>query len=154
MQARSENRSELLGIEAPWEVSKVTHIKESRTAQMHVVCTDDALMCPVCGNLCPGYDRRHREWRHLNICAYRTTVVADLPRVQCPEHGVKTISVPWAALKARFTKEFEGQVIDDLKDMNISAVSDRMGMSWHAVGRIIERAVERGLHEGQDKMNS
>jgi len=45
-------------------------------------------------------------------------------------------------------KEFEGQVVDDLQDMSISAVSDRMGISWHAVGRIMERAVERGLHGG------
>jgi len=82
----------------------VTHIKESRTAQIHVVYTDDALTRPVCGNLCPRYDRRHREWRPLNICAYRTMVVADLPQVQRPEHGVKAISVPWTALKVRFTK--------------------------------------------------
>ena len=82
----------------------MTHIKESRTAQIHVVCTDDALTRPVCGKLCPRYDRCHREWRPLNICAYRTMVVADLPQVQCPEHGVKTISVPWTASKVRFTK--------------------------------------------------
>ena len=45
-------------------------------------------------------------------------------------------------------------MIDELQYMSISAVSDRMGISWHAVGRIMERAVERGLHEGGDKMNS
>ena len=49
---------------------------------------DQELVCPQCGTVCPGYDKRRRQWRHLDTCQYRTIVVSEVPRVACPEHGV------------------------------------------------------------------
>jgi len=49
---------------------------------------DYRLTCPVCGKASPGYDTRRRCWRHLDTCQYRTVLVADVPRVECEEHGV------------------------------------------------------------------
>jgi transposase len=43
---------------------------------------------------------------------YRTILVADVPRVQCDEHGVVQIAVPWSDPKSRFTALFEALVID------------------------------------------
>ncbi len=40
---------------------------------------------------------------------------------------------------------FEVLVIDWLKEASISAVSRLMGLSWSAIGGIIQRAVKRGL---------
>ena len=37
------------------------------------------LPCPECGLACPGYDHRSRQWRHLDLCEYRTMVVAGFP---------------------------------------------------------------------------
>ena len=65
-----------------------------------------------CNTVCPDYDQRHRQWRHVDTGMYRTLVVADLPRVECPEYGVRTVSVPWAEPRARSTVEFEALVID------------------------------------------
>jgi len=53
-------------------------------------------VCPKCSRHCPGYDKRQRQWRHLDTCQLKTVLVAELPRVQCAEHGVISVHVPWA----------------------------------------------------------
>lgn len=89
--------SRLFGIEAPWAVADVKNRHEDRAVKVHVCrAPDHELTCPQCGAVCRGYDSRRREWRHLDTCQYRTILVADVPRVACPEHGVVTVSVPWA----------------------------------------------------------
>ncbi len=140
------NIAYLLGIRAPWEVSDVTIAHEEREAWIHVSYEDGhQLPCPECGSPSPGYDRRPRQWRHLDLCGYRTMVVALLPRVACSEHGVRTVSVPWAEPMSRFTAEFEALVIDWLQEASISAVSRLMKVSWNAIDGIMQRAVQRGL---------
>ncbi|WP_413774414.1 transposase family protein [Marinobacter sp. AN1] len=62
-----------------------------------------ALVCPQYGRACPGYDSRERRWRHLDNYQFRTPVVVQVPRVQCPEHGRLTITVPWADQNSRYT---------------------------------------------------
>ena len=86
----------LLGIRSPWRVLKITRDDKSRTADIHVTYEEDSkLQCPECDRICTGYDYRPRRWPYKDICDYRTMLVADVPRVECSEHGVKTISVPW-----------------------------------------------------------
>ena len=93
----------------------------------------------------PRYDSRERRWRHLDTMQYRTILVADVPRVQCDEHGVVQIMVPWSDPKSRFTALFEALVIDWLKEASFSAVARQLSLSWDQVGGIQERAVRRGL---------
>lgn len=101
--------------------------------------------CPKCGKISPGYDRRQRSWRHLDTCQFKTILVADVPRVQCSEHGVVTVTVPWAEPGSGFTALFEALVIDWLKEASVQAVSRQMGLSWNAIDGIMQRAVSRGL---------
>jgi transposase len=53
---------------------------------------------PRCRKACAGYDSRRRrfrrKWRHLDSCQYKTLLVADMPRVECAEHGVMQIDAP------------------------------------------------------------
>jgi hypothetical protein len=42
---------------------------------------------------------------------FETLLVARTPRVNCPEHGVKTIEAPWAGKNCRFTLMFEAFAI-------------------------------------------
>jgi len=58
---------------------------------------------------------------------------------------VVTVSVPWAEPGSGFTALFEALVINWLKAASISAVSDRLRLSWNAVDGIMQRAVKRGL---------
>jgi transposase len=105
----------------------------------------DALACPECGQPASGYDTRQRRWRHLDTCQYRTILVADVPRVRCSEHGVKTIPVPWSQPGSSFTALFEALVIDWLREAPISAVSRQLGLTWDQVDGVMQRAVRRGL---------
>jgi len=76
---------------------------------------------------------------------YRTVLVAEVPRVQCEEHGVLQIAIPWSDPGSRFTALFEALVIDWLKEASFSAVARQLSMSWGQVAGIQDRAVRRGL---------
>ena len=106
---------------------------------------DAELVCPTCGRVCGRYDRRERRWRHLDTCQLRTVLVAQVPRVRLPEHGVHQVAVPWADPGSAFTALFEALVIDWLKEASIQAVAKRMGLSWDEADGIQGRAVARGL---------
>lgn len=145
MQSR-EVFEQLLGIRKPWFVSEVDLALKNREVRVTVDLDESAiLVCPTCANPCPGYDRRERRWRHLDTMQYETWVIAQVPRLQCPSHGIIQISVPWAEDRSRFTAMFEALVIDWLKEASVSAVARQLRMSWDQVASIQSRAVVRGL---------
>jgi transposase len=137
----------LLGIEDPWRVAEVALRLEEESAVVVSVEMDPgaALHCPKCQSRGSRYDSRERRWRHLDTMQYRTLLVAEVPRVQCEEHGVTQIAVPWSDPGSRFTALFEALVIDWLKEASFSAVARQLSLSWDQVAGIQERAVRRGL---------
>ena len=137
----------LLVIEDPWRVTEVTlRLDEEQAVVVSVeMGPDAALLCPKCQGQGSRYDSRERRWRHLDTMQYRTILVADVPRVQCDEHGVVQIAVPWSDPKSRFTALFEALVIDWLKEASFSAVARQLSLSWDQVAGIQDRAVRRGL---------
>lgn len=138
--------AQILGIKSPWQVADVELSVSKGEVTVQVEQEAGAKSCcPSCGKESPGYDSRRRRWRHLDTCQYKTILVADVPRVKCEEHGVVTVSVPWAEPGSGFTAMFEALVIDWLKEASTSAVSRLMGLSWNAIDGIMQRAVERGL---------
>lgn len=138
--------AQIMGIRHPWTVVDVKTDAERKEVVVEVAAAFDAeFACMACGKVCPRYDARPRRWRHLDTCQYKTIVAADVPRVECKEHGVQQVLVPWAEAGSRFTGLFEAVAIDWLKEASISAVSRRMGLTWHEVDGIMERAVLRGL---------
>lgn len=143
--------AQILGIKSPWHVSGVDlNVPEGEvTVQVE---QEEGVMscCPNCGKESPGYDSRTRRWRHLDTCQYKTILVADVPRVKCEEHGVVTVSVPWAEPNSGFTAMFEALVIDWLKEASTLGVSRLMGLSWNAIDGIMQRAVERGLSRREE----
>ena len=42
---------------------------------------------------------------------FETLLIARTPRAQCPEHGIKTIALPWAGKNSRFTLLLEAFAI-------------------------------------------
>lgn len=138
--------AQLLGLRAPWQVDDVTLKRSAAQVTVHVSASEDAQwVCPHCGAAVSGYDHRTRKWRHLDTMQYHTILEAKVPRVRCPEHGVVTVQVPWAEPDSGFTALFEALVIDWLQEASVSAVSRLLGLSWGAVDRMMQRAVERGL---------
>jgi transposase len=137
----------LLGIEDPWRVTEVTlRLDEEQAVVVSVeMGPDAALLCPKCQGQGSRYDARERRWRHLDTMQYRTILIAVVPRVQCDEHGVVQIAVPWSDPRSRFTAMFEALVIDWLKEASFSAVARQLSLSWDQVAGIQDRAVRRGL---------
>ena len=138
--------TQILGLQSPWQVSDVELNAGAGEVKVHVELEPDAILsCPKCGKTCSGYDKRLKQWRHLDTCQFKTILVAEVPRIQCPEHGVLMIKVPWAEPGSGFTALFEALVIDWLKEASIQAVARQMNLSWNVVDGIMQRAVERGL---------
>jgi len=143
----------ILGIRSPWSVTEVTLDTPAREVRVRVEMDAKAdLQCPACAAPARRYDSRPRSWRHLDTCQYRTILVADVPRVECSEHGVLQAFVPWAEPGSRFTALFEALVIDWLKEASITAVADQLGLSWDEASGIQGRAVERGLRRRKRRL--
>jgi len=137
---------DLLGLESPWRVRDVDLALDEGEVRIFVeVGGSGKLHCPQCERGRPGYDTRERRWRHLDTMQYRTFVIASVPRVECPEHGVVQVAVPWAEKGSHFTALFEALTIDWLQEASFSAVARQLRLSWGAVAGIQERAVRRGL---------
>jgi transposase len=150
----------ILGIEAPWTVVDVELDSGAGEVRVHLVHGATEKTCPECGKVSCGYDSRPRRWRHLDTCQYRTILIAEVPRIECPDHGVLQVRVPWGEPGSRFTAMFEALVIDWLQEASISAVARQLRLSWDGVDAILGRAVRRGLrrrrralpvHQGVDE---
>jgi transposase len=143
----TELYAQILGVRSPWKVSRVALQLEGGDVEVFVEYGGGGaeLTCPECGEAASRYDTRQRRWRHLDTCQYRTILVADVPRVKCREHGVKTIRAPWSDPGSSFTALFEALVIDWLREATTSAVARRLGLTWDQVDGVMQRAVRRGL---------
>ena len=143
----------ILGVESPWQVTAVELRPSAGEVEVQVEFSASAtVLCPNCGASAARYDTRLRRWRHLPTCQYKTILAANVPRVRCPEHGVKTLQVPWSEPGSGFTALFESLVIDWLQEASISAVARQLSLSWDEVDGVLRRAVRRGLHRRELKV--
>jgi transposase len=106
------------------------------------------LSCPECGfSTKARYDTRPvtSTWRHLDLGRWRLEVRADLRRLVCPTHGVRTEGVPFARSGSRFTRDFEDLVGWLATTMDKTALCRLVRIDWATTGRIIERVMATGL---------
>jgi len=137
---------QILGLTYPWQVEDIRlDLEERQVVVVAGYVSSEAVGCPSCGRSCGRYDHRKRRWRHLDTCQLQTVIEADIPRVNCPEHGVQQVVIPWAEPGSRFTAFFEAMVIAWLNVAPIKPVAELMGLSWDQVDGIQQRAIERGL---------
>jgi transposase len=136
----------ILGIAPPWEVTRVELDDTAKAVHVWLEArSGTTFACPECQTISPLHDHVERSWRHLDTCQYETRLHARVPRVDCAEHGVKTVPVPWATAHSRFTMLFERLAIAWLKEATPAAVARRLGLTWEEANGIVERAVRRGL---------
>ena len=100
--------------------------------------------CSRCGRKCPRYDagRGKKRWRACDWNTHMIYLVSDVPRVNCPEHGVVASAVPWARRDSSFTYEFEHMVAWLSLNCSRKVVSAFMRIAWNTVGPIISRVKE------------
>jgi transposase len=108
----------------PWHVTAIDFDQSEGRIDIHIdFRSGSSFLCPECSSECPVHDTIEREWRPLNFFQYRAYIHAREPRIRCPEHGVKTVSVPWARKGSGFTLSFEAMVTMLASEMPVSAVS-------------------------------
>lgn len=137
-----------LGLEAPWrivstslDVNVIPHRLDLR-----IEADRGALYpCPDCGKPCKAHDFTERTWRHLNFFQHHCYVTAPVPRTDCPEHGIKTVTVPWAREGSRFTMFFEAMVMLLAREMPVAALARYAQEHDTRLWRIVEHYVAKAV---------
>lgn len=136
----------LLGLSEPWYVLRVDLDLPALQVHVWVEHRRHQWECPECAQECPLYDHAdERTWRHLDTMQYTTVLHARGPRVNCKEHGVRQVKLPWAEPKSRFTLMFESFAILVLRASGVAGTQKMLGLSWDEAWAIQQRAVRRGL---------
>lgn len=148
MDKLSIHYSQLLGLDFSWQVSSVNLSLEEQRVEVRLEHRrGEPVCCPDCGEQRPLKDHApERTWRHLDTMQFETVLVARTPRTDCPDCGVKTISVPWASPHGRFTLLFEAFAVHVLEAASSTEKARTLlRLSWGSVQRIMDNAVQRGL---------
>ncbi len=143
-----EHYSQLLCLTDDWSVTSVDLDPSGLKVSISLAFSGNHGPCSHCGEVSPFYDHRSQErsWRHLDIMQFETRLHSRIPRVNCLEHGVKSMMLPWASKRSRFTLLFELFSIRVLQaSRSVEEARKLLGLSWNAVEAIKARAVERGL---------
>ncbi len=119
-----------LGLAEPWVVGKIEFSEDQRQLALWLdFPSGSRFACPECGRGgCGVYDSSERTWRHLNFFEHKTLLHARQPRIECPDHGVKTVEVPWARPGSGFTLLMEAFIL----------VLVQGGMTPAQAGRLID----------------
>lgn len=150
----NEHYALLLGINTPWEISGVDLQMATHRVDVTIEYLGDEGVCPECGVKSPRYDlRKSRTWRHLDTMQFATYLHCETPRVRCKDHGVKSVAVPWAGKNSRFTLLFEAFAVRVLQAArSVEEARKLLGLNWHQVEAIKQRAVERGLARREEEV--
>lgn len=138
---------QLLGLNDDWNVKSVDLALADKRLLIVLEHVGEKAVCPDCSARCSLNDHAPaRRWRHLDTMQFETVLEARVPRVNCPQCGVKTCNVPWAGKHSRFTLLFEAFAIAVLEaSSSVSAAATLLRLGWDSVQHIMERAVDRGL---------
>ena len=137
----------ILGLASPWSVTAVKLNLEQQQLDVYVAHPRGTkFCCPECEEPLSCYDHvPDRQWRHLDSCQLQTILHADVPRVQCPTHGVKQVHVPWAEPDSRYTLLFERFAIEVLlATQTVTGAMSILRTKWDQTWNILQRAVRRG----------
>ena len=135
-----------LGLAAPWKV--VRSGLEECDGKKKILYVDidfengSKFACPSCGLPCRVHDSEVKRWRHMNFWQHSTYLSARVPRIECPDHKVKQVEVPWARAQSGFTLMFEALVMALAKEMPIAAIAALIGEHDTRLWRIVRHYVD------------
>jgi transposase len=138
----------LLGIQSPWRVRNANLDIVARRVDIEVEHEPNKpVACPECRRVCNRHDHApQRTWRHLDVMQFTTQIKAKVPRCNCEEHGVLTLTPPWAEPGSHFTLLFEAFAVQILlASASVTQAADLLNLDWDSMQRIMDRAVARGM---------
>jgi transposase len=134
-----------LGLAEPWTVNKIEFSDSQHQLDIHLdFPSGSRFPCPVCREPAGVYDTSERTWRHLNFFQHTTQLHARLPRIQCPEHGVKTVEAPWARSGSGFTLLMEAFILGLVQHgMPMRQVERMIGEHDTRLWRVVQHYVDK-----------
>jgi len=103
--------------------------------------------CSKCQQQCVAHDYQEKKWRHLNFFQHHCFIIAKVPRIKCPKHGIHLIDVPWARAGSGFTLLFEQVALSLVREMPVKAAARHIEITdkrlWRIVHHYVEKAVSR-----------
>ena len=134
-----------LGLPDPWRVIRTNFDPERRQLDLHLDFRPGARFpCPEGDEeSCPVHDTAEKTWRHLDFFQHRAYLHARVPRLRCPEHGVRLVAVPWARPDSGFTLLFEALAMELMAEMPVKAVADMVGEHDTRLWRVLHHYVGR-----------
>lgn len=133
-----------LGISEPWRVTDATFDPEQGRLDLYLDFPRGAhFSCPE-GDAeeCPVHDTESKSWRHLNFFQHQAYLHARVPRITCPVHGTRRVSVPWSRPESGFTLLFEALLLEFAPHMPVAAIARMIGEHDTRIWRILEHYVE------------
>ncbi|HXW22869.1 MAG TPA: ISL3 family transposase [Rhodomicrobium sp.] len=137
-----------LGLSSPWAVTRSAFDADEKRLDLYVdFPRGSRFACAQCGREgCAVHDAKEETWRHLDFFQHRTLLHARVPRVSCPDCGVRKAATPWARAGSGFTLLFEAYVLALAKAMPIRNAARLVGEHdtrlWRIVSHYVWRAVE------------
>jgi len=142
-----------LGLELPWKVVGSDLEASDGASKVLYIEIDfergSKFACPECGVACGVYDSEVKRWRHMNFWQHATYLSARVPRVECPEHKVRQVAVPWARAGSGFTLMFEALVMALAREMPVLAIAGLVSEHDTKLWRIVQHYVGQA-HAAQD----
>ena len=137
-----------LGIQSPWQLVDQRLDTDKTPHELHLEVKAERgskYACPACGKACSAHDFQDKTWRHLNFFQHHCYVHASVPRVKCPEHGVRQVEVPWARKGSAFTLLFEQAALTLVREMPVNAAARIIEITDKRLWRIIEHYVAKAI---------
>ena len=139
-----------IGLESPWQIVGQILDTTMEPHELRLTLKADRgskFPCPQCGNICRAHDFKKMTWRHLDFFQHHCYITAFMPRVKCPEHGVKRIRVPWARPGSKFTLLFEQVAMVMAREMPVLSAARILAIDDKRLWRIIKHYVNQALKE-------
>lgn len=137
-----------LGLQAPWKLVN-QHLdlnKHPHQLQLEIAADRGSQYpCPHCQQMCSAHDFKDKTWRHLNFFQHHCFITARVPRVKCPEHGIRLVNVPWAREGSGFTMLFEQAALTLVREMPVKAAARIVGITDQRLWRIVFHYVRKAL---------
>jgi transposase len=134
-----------LGLEPPWQVTSVSFDQVLGKLEIGLdFPRGSRFACSMDGcseSACPVHDATEKRWRHLDFFEHQAFLVARVPRVNCGEHGVHLVAVPWARPGSGFTLLMEVAMLTFAKQMPIAPLAAMAREHDTRIWRVIEHHI-------------
>lgn len=133
-----------LGLAPPWEVTSSDFDPVAKRLDITLSFPrGSTFACPDCGQVkLPIHDTAEKSWRHLNFFQHEAYLTAKVPRVKCPDCGVRLVAIPWARSGSGFTLLFEAMIMTLAKAMPVKTIGSFVNEHDTRLWRVIHHYVD------------